>query len=778
MKWLKSAIIGLSVLMLGAGLSHADCDPTLTSPSYTSRTGLTQLQENACNWGTVTNNNWAIADSSMCVQTGNNTMTGINSFSQPVLLPSQTSTRYYDSSTHYIEIKSPGSVTTTTFYLPIADGSSGQCLSTDGAGQWGWATTAGGAGSTLAVTTGSLSGFSVVRSSPTRIINAESTQFNVTPTGGATAYFALNPSSVTLQGNTFNGASKLVQLNASAQLPAVDGSLLTGVTVTGGLPAGSTSYWNYPSTGTFVDAFGASVSTLTATTAIIDSSLSAGQCVQTGAGGLLTTTGGACGSGGGGGGGVGGTVNVSTQGNLGYYSGVSSTIISGTDQIKIDTITKKITISTVTISSATITNANVGTIFANNEAVANALTVQQLSVNPMGVLFVGSGASFTFNNTDGSGTSSYGASGSGGTVITTIGTGLGGGTVETPDTLQVQTLTPSRFVKTDASDNLTSASLFGDSNTWTASQSWTSPSPSTFTALSVSTLTVTSSATLSNASGVNITYGLTVGSITVNNSTASQVAQFDANKQLVSSALIASQIPMVGIPNGFFTTSGTIRYVNISTPAAVGGIAVLGFVPAGKIWWVTKIDAVQSTGAGLNGAMLFIVGGATIPVAATATLTTNTISIQNNNGFVLPSGSSVAYWNSGAGNVAVYPQIIEMTDTGHFKTAYLASLTAGTTTTLYTVPAGKTAIVVRMPDPTVASNCMFMNESGVTMNRTWSFTPSGGSRAQTSLVASAATNALSVSECAPSMQAGDAISFFTDTTFSGYSAAWVTLLEL
>ena len=40
------------------------------------------------------------------------------------------------------------------------------------------------------------------------------------------------PSSVTLQGNTFNGISQLVQLNASTQLPAVSGALLTNLTKT------------------------------------------------------------------------------------------------------------------------------------------------------------------------------------------------------------------------------------------------------------------------------------------------------------------------------------------------------------------------------------------------------------------------------------------------------------------------------------------------------------------------------------------------------------------
>lgn len=37
---------------------------------------------------------------------------------------------------------------------------------------------------------------------------------------------------VTLEGNTFNGASQLVQLNGSSQLPAVDGSLLTDINAT------------------------------------------------------------------------------------------------------------------------------------------------------------------------------------------------------------------------------------------------------------------------------------------------------------------------------------------------------------------------------------------------------------------------------------------------------------------------------------------------------------------------------------------------------------------
>jgi hypothetical protein len=62
--------------------------------------------------------------------------------------------------------------------------------------------------------------------------------------------------SVTLQGNTFNGASQLVQLNASSQLPAVSGALLTSLNASalgsGTVPTGvvSGAYGNITAVGT------------------------------------------------------------------------------------------------------------------------------------------------------------------------------------------------------------------------------------------------------------------------------------------------------------------------------------------------------------------------------------------------------------------------------------------------------------------------------------------------------------------------------------------------
>jgi len=52
------------------------------------------------------------------------------------------------------------------------------------------------------------------------------------------AYIKNKPdlSNVTLQGNTFNGNSELVQLTASGKLPALDGSNLTNLPSSGNLP--------------------------------------------------------------------------------------------------------------------------------------------------------------------------------------------------------------------------------------------------------------------------------------------------------------------------------------------------------------------------------------------------------------------------------------------------------------------------------------------------------------------------------------------------------------
>lgn len=115
----------------------------------------------------------------------------------------------------------------------------------------------GGGSSVLAVTTGTSSGVTgpPFISSPTTILSYNRDQLSVTLQAASTAFIQLQASSVTLQGNTFNVASKLLLLDSSARYPALDGSLITGISATG----------IYPATATASFPFGFSASTITLT---------------------------------------------------------------------------------------------------------------------------------------------------------------------------------------------------------------------------------------------------------------------------------------------------------------------------------------------------------------------------------------------------------------------------------------------------------------------------------------------------------------------------------
>lgn len=99
-------------------------------------------------------------------------------------------------------------------------GTSGQFLKSNGAGTVpSWATASGGGGaSLLAVTTGSSSGFSAITTSPTAVVSFDSTTFNVTLAGSATAYTSLNSNVATSGKNWTAGAHSYDFTGASSVL--------------------------------------------------------------------------------------------------------------------------------------------------------------------------------------------------------------------------------------------------------------------------------------------------------------------------------------------------------------------------------------------------------------------------------------------------------------------------------------------------------------------------------------------------------------------------------
>lgn len=165
----------------------------------------------------------------------------------------------YSTSTHKLTVPQIGVSTVTlngiTYYFPGSVPAGGTFWRNDGAGGITAATP-----STFIISTGIALGVldgSVYVSTPaTSDLSFNSAQFIVTLQGSTTASIKVDPSSVTvmgplsasnpitltgstfginnasatLQGNTFNAASKLVQLDSLTRYPAIDGSLITNLT--------------------------------------------------------------------------------------------------------------------------------------------------------------------------------------------------------------------------------------------------------------------------------------------------------------------------------------------------------------------------------------------------------------------------------------------------------------------------------------------------------------------------------------------------------------------
>lgn len=162
-----------------------------------------------------------------------------------VKMNNQAAVRFADSGgTNYVDMRAPATLPgVLNFVLPATVGSVGNILATDGAGNLSWTNTV--ANATFANNAGQIQGFSISSTPPSanQVLTWNGSTWlpmTVAGSGGGSgtvtavsAGAGLLGGPITTSGslavNVGTGANQIVQLNGSAQLPAVDGSFLTNV---------------------------------------------------------------------------------------------------------------------------------------------------------------------------------------------------------------------------------------------------------------------------------------------------------------------------------------------------------------------------------------------------------------------------------------------------------------------------------------------------------------------------------------------------------------------
>lgn len=418
------------------------------------------------------------------------------------------------------------------------------CIGTDGSGIVIAGTCSGGGGGGGGGALETLVGVRVT--SPTLSISFNSSQFTGTATTASTATIAMNASSVTLQGNTFNAANKLLQLDSSglvptAQLPSTVATTNTNQTISGvktfsssvtvtspsganvtyGLIAGSVTATNVQVTSnttigpiTFYQdgsvAYGGSgdggfiftIGNSTYSAVYSSGPMTVGNCaVWTSTSGALSAI--PCGSGGGGS----GTVNSGAAQQIAYYAAAGSAV-SGSSVIKITASSATVVGSSFSISNDGNLNTVGGDSFVNffyNGAFAG----QKL-------MCVGSQSQhnqFCVPNAQPVKMDTYGAQ---------------AGQLVIGDASNVQRIysigDPNNFIDYRTLSNMTL-------NTGNAN----GPGDVRIRPVGTEVAVFASTGTmLGGVNGVNVRFGLTAGSVTVSNLTASQYVKTDSNKQLAT----------------------------------------------------------------------------------------------------------------------------------------------------------------------------------------------------------------------------------------------------
>jgi hypothetical protein len=177
------------------------------------------------------------------------------------------------------------------------------------------------------------------------------------------------------------------------------------------------------------------------------------------------------------------------------------------------------------------------------------------------------------------------------------------------------------------------------------------------------------------------------------------------------------------------------------------------------------------------------IGGSYYPLSSLAGSigANNVLVAPSTNPFILDSTVTMAV-NVATGSVVnVWPMIIEFDANAPIRSVWLTALPNNTDATVYTVPAGKKAVLLNSTLSIAGTGGLnFMNTSGSNKTIHWNIVPSGGSPATTNLatqVGTSVTNNMSSLGSPLVIGAGDFISI-NDSANTATQIAWVNVLEM
>ena len=201
-------------------------------------------------------------------------------------------------------------------------------------------------------------------------------------------------------------------------------------------------------------------------------------------------------------------------------------------------------------------------------------------------------------------------------------------------------------------------------------------------------------------------------------------------------------------------------------------------VPAGRKALVLSTQIFNPTGGAINNIQYVNVGGTQMRIRNGVALAANS-TVQYAVGVVLNAGDYYII-NTGGAGLNCFTKIVEYDDMmTAYKTIFAANPAA--TATLYTVPAGKSAIILNNQHNAIFTNgnVNMTNDSGGTRVYNWYQVSSGGSPGTSNQITAAISVANANENLALAsgiLNAGDYIAINIDTATTGH-VVWFTILE-